>query len=97
MKYFPAFAVLLSLGLAACDAVSPPPPPPPIKVEVIPNPPVTETLLIWQPGHWDWTGSGYVWVPGAFTPRGTHSNLWMQGFWDNSGGSWKWVPAHWVQ
>ncbi len=90
-------ALLLLLGLSACQSSYPPyPPVPEPRVEVMGKPPVTETLLIWQPGHWDWTGAGYEWIPGGFVPRGTHSDLWMPGYWDRTDQGWRWVPAHWV-
>ena len=52
---------------------------------------------IWQPGPWDWTGNGYVWMPGEYVPRGTHSDLWMPGYWAATpAGGWAWQPAHWL-
>lgn len=77
-------------------AYNPNPPPPAPLAETIPKPPVTETLLIWQPGHWSWTGSGYIWEPGRFVPREGHGSLWLDGHWDTRGPGWVWVPAHWV-
>jgi WXXGXW repeat (2 copies) len=99
MKH-PAIAAAL-LGatwiLAGCVPESPPPPPPPAPVaETIPLPPVSATPLIWQPGHWDWTGSAYVWSPGQFVPREGHGEFWMQGFWERTQSGWVWHPAHWV-
>jgi hypothetical protein len=96
MKYFSAPAFLLLLAIAGCQQVPPYPPVPPTRVEIMGKPPVTETALIWQPGHWDWTGAGYEWVPGSFVPRGGHSDLWMPGYWEQAGQAWRWVPAHWV-
>jgi hypothetical protein len=85
------------LLLAGCAAFpNPNPPVPPLQAETIPLPPVTATLLIWQPGHWDWTGNGYVWVPGAYVPRGDHSDQWLPAHWALVGGSWVWQPAHWL-
>jgi hypothetical protein len=92
-------AALLSVSLAAgCTTINPypPVPPPPPTAEVIPNPPVTDVPLIWQPGHWNWTGTGYAWQPGEYVPRGTHSNMFMPGFWQESPSGWMWVPAHWL-
>ena len=91
------------LVLAACagptgsPSGSSPPPVPPLRPEVMDKPPVTTTPLIWQPGHWDWAGGGYVWVPGDFVPSAGHGNLWMPGYWANTpDGGWSWQPAHWM-
>jgi hypothetical protein len=89
----------LSLGavwlLAACAAGPAPPPVPPLMTEEPPKPPVTVTPLILQPGHWDWSGSGYVWQPGQYVPNEGHSNLWLPGYWALGNGGWVWQPAHW--
>ncbi|HET6182703.1 MAG TPA: hypothetical protein VFA03_03805 [Acetobacteraceae bacterium] len=88
------------LTLAGCttpEMAGPPAPPPPAPPEVIPKPPVTATPLIWQPGHWDWNGSGYVWTPGEYVPRGGHSDMFMPGYWAQSPtGGWQWQPPHWL-
>ncbi len=100
MKRSVIATALLGAGLLAGCAVpgTPPPPvpPPPPQAEVIPNPPVTDVPLIWQPGHWNWTGTGYAWQPGAYVPRGTHSNMFMPGYWQQTSTGWSWVPAHWM-
>ena len=36
--------------------------------------------LIWQPGHWDWTGSSYVWVPGQYVDLARPQRTWMPGY-----------------
>ena len=38
---------------------NPYPPVPALISETVPKPPVTAEPLMWQPGHWDWNGSGY--------------------------------------
>jgi hypothetical protein len=56
---FPAAFALgagLLLGACAVYTINPYPPVPPLQTETMPLPPVTVTPLIWQPGHWDWTG-----------------------------------------
>jgi hypothetical protein len=92
------FAGLLLTSCVAVDehAYNPHPPPPPLLAETIPKPPVTEQLLIWRPGHWDWNGSGYIWSPGQYVPREGHGSLWLEGHWQRSGASDVWVPAHWL-
>jgi hypothetical protein len=93
--------LLLVLGLAACEGqqmagANPYPAPPPPRQETIPKPPVTEQQLIWQPGHWDWTGNGYVWREGQYVPLAGHSDKWQPGYWTLQNGTWTWVPAHWL-
>lgn len=73
---------------------------PPMKVEQRPKPPVSEDEQIWQPGAWDWNGTGYTWREGRWIKRAQTdgSNLWMDGYWtrDRVPGPCYWVPAHWV-
>jgi hypothetical protein len=96
---------LLVLGsAAACTqgaqtpvaSANPNPPPPPVRTEVIPKPPVSEEPLIWQPGHWDWEGTGYAWHEGEWVKRAGHGTEWQDGYWANQNGAWSWVPAHWM-
>ncbi len=93
-----ALAADLVLGACASRTGAPPyPPVPALIVEVLPKPPVSQTPLIWKPGHWDWTGNGYVWIPGEYVPRAGRSGLWMQGYWSGTPtGGWAWMPAHWL-
>jgi hypothetical protein len=62
MRTFTAAATLLAITLlGACTPQSqaggnPYPPVPPLVAEVIPKPPVAGEQLVWQPGHWDWSG-----------------------------------------
>ena len=52
--------------------------------------------LIWQPGHWDWTGSSYVWVPGQYVDRdGPQQTLDARLLGEDRVG-WVWRPAHWM-
>jgi len=86
--------------LAGCDtppreALAAPAPPPPVPAETVPLPPVTEERLIWQPGHWDWTGSRYLWREGRWVSRRDHGVEWQPGYWTREGDGWSWVPAHW--
>jgi len=98
MSRIPALALGGALLLAGCAVTpaNPYPPVPPAPAETMPLPPVTATPLIWQPGHWDWTGAGYAWTPGAFVPRGNHSDQWMPAHWELVGSAWVWQPAHWL-
>ena len=93
-----AVPMLCVLLLGACVAVYPPshPPVPPLPAEQVPAPPRSPVALIWQPGHFDWNGTGYVWVTGEWVGRGGHGTLWQDGFWQRSGDGSAWVPAHWM-
>ncbi|MBV9537624.1 MAG: YXWGXW repeat-containing protein [Acidisphaera sp.] len=94
-------AAVATLVLAGCAVPGPPgpnpyPPPPAILVETIPPPPVSGDPQIWQPGHWDWTGSSYAWSQGLWVSRAAHGSVWQQGYWTPVNGVWTWVPAHWA-
>lgn len=78
-------------GPAICPALPPPPQP-----DVQSLPPVSEVPLTWLPGHWDWNGTSYVWIPGAWVPRAGHGRLWQPGFWTIGGAGCAWVPGHWT-
>ena len=94
-----AGVALLALGgcslqqdVAAC------PVPPARRTEVIPKPPVSEQVQLWQPGHWDYSNGGYVWVAGQWVLRGNKSGQWFDGYWtrDAAPSPCHWVPAHWL-
>ena len=83
-------------GQTQPDAGANPYPPVPAAVaETIPKPPVTSQALMWQPGHWDWTGGGYVWARGQYVPAAGHGNMWTPGWWSPGAAGWTWQPAHW--
>ncbi len=92
-------ALLLAFLLAACTAAgSGPYPPVPAPIpEAMPLPPVAGQPLIWQPGHWDWTGASYGWTAGQYVPLAGHGRLWMREQWSQTPGGWQWQPAHWVE
>jgi WXXGXW repeat (2 copies) len=96
-------AALLGAGLlAGCATVttvpanSPFPPVPPPMAETTPLPPVSADALLWQPGHWNWNGSGYVWQPGEYVPAAGHGALFQVGYWQQTPSGWVWVAAHWT-
>jgi len=62
----------------------------------MPLPPLSAEEQIWRPGHWNWDGNGYVWIPGQYEPRGNHSTMWQPGFWDRDQRGWFWRPPHWL-
>ena len=89
-------AVAVLLLLAACVAGGPPAPVPPPMAEAMPKPPVSPVPLSWQPGHWDWTGSSYGWVPGQYIDAAGHGPNWEQPYWEKTDAGWVWRPAHWM-
>ncbi len=92
-----AAPLLLAALMAGCAAQENPNPPiPPAQTETRPLPPVAAEPLMWQPGHWDWTGGSYVWEPGEYVPAAGHGANWLAGFWQHTDAGWVWQPAHWV-
>ncbi len=90
----PALCLLL---LEACAAAYPlHPPVPQIPAEQVSAPPPSSAVLIWQPGHFDWNGIDYAWIPGKWVDRAGHGTLWQDGYWQQSGQTSVWIPAHWI-
>ena len=85
-----------ALALAGCAGMPAHPPVPPVQAELVPKPPRTQTVVIWQPGHWDWTGKDYAWTPGLWVKRAGHGTLWQDGFWQDTAGRVEWVAPHWL-
>lgn len=89
--------ILLAAQLGGCAPLPPDHPPvPPLRAEQVPAPPRASVTLIWQPGHYDWNGSGYTWIAGQWIDRGGRSSLWQDGYWRQVSGRSVWVPAHWL-
>ena len=97
-NWFGCMALLLTLGLAACAAPPPAPPPaiPPPQAESPPLPPLSAEVQVWRPGHWNWDGRGYVWIPGEYQTQGTHSAMFQLGYWRQNPMGWIWEPARWL-
>jgi hypothetical protein len=99
-KYTTLALLLATTVLAGCIerqvGSNPYPPVPNPLAETIPKPPVTAEPLMWQPGHWDWNGSGYVWAPGQYVPAAGHGSLWMNGWWSRAQSGWTWQAPHWT-
>jgi len=77
--------------------VAPNPPPPP-REEVPPPPPVTTTVHVWEMGHWQWNGSDWSWIPGAYVVRPasvSQAAVWRPGYWRRQTDGWEWVEGHW--
>lgn len=93
-------SILVAAGLAGCTAAvptaNPYPPVPRAPVEIVPKPPVSATPLVWQPGHYEWNGTGYVWYPGIFVQQLGRRPLWQPGYWTRRERGWVWIPGHWA-
>ena len=82
------------LTTATALAQTPPyPPVPPPQTEVIPVAP--NERVVWQPGHWRWNGTTYVWIAGRYIAKPVHAAHWIEGHWAMRGGGWVWVGGHW--
>lgn len=90
----PVMCLLLLSGCVVLQADHPPIPPTP--AEQVPLPPRSSSTLIWRPGHFDWNGSAYVWIPGEWVERAGHGTLWQDGYWERAERGSVWVPAHWI-
>jgi hypothetical protein len=85
-----------ALALSGCAVPGGPAGPPPPRAEERPLPLISAEEQIWRPGHWNWDGNSYVWIPGQYEPRGNHSIMWQPGFWDRDQTGWFWRPPHWL-
>lgn len=94
---FFATAMLSACGTPTTETATytPPPVPAPL-VETMPKPPVSAEPLQWQPGHWNWNGSGYVWQSGEYVPATGHGPLFQPGYWAQTPNGWVWRSARWT-
>jgi hypothetical protein len=88
-------APLLALLACAPQVVAPPPVPPP-QAEAQPLPPISADVQVWRPGHWEWDGRGYFWIPGEYQVKGNLSGQYQQGHWEQAPNGWVWVPWRWL-
>ena len=76
--------------------VAPKEPPKPNAETVPPPPPGPANYFVWEPGHWHWTGQGFIWISGHYLEAPYQSRVWIHGGWTSNGGlSWTWTPGHW--
>lgn len=69
--------------------------PPPTFQETIPAPPSEGQT--WIPGHWDWNGANWVWLPGYHSVPPQPQAQWVSGYWSQGLlGFWRWTPGHWT-
>ena len=94
MKRLTIVTVLAALGLAtgtaAADHYGPRHGPPASREHVRPM----RAGHVWIPGHWQWTGWDYSWVPGHYE-RARIGYVYMPGWWSNQGGRHHWVAGRW--
>lgn len=78
---------------ASAEIIAPGPPPGP-RSEVVPPPP--PEAVVWEPGHWNWNGRDWEWIPGQYVARAQPTAQWVPGHWaERPGSGWVWVPGHW--
>ncbi len=90
-------ALPLQLAQSTPTIIIAPAAPPPIRAEVVPPPPAGEsTRVIWQQGHWAWTGTSWVWIAGQYVTPPAAKVVWDPGHWvQQSDGTWRWVDGQW--
>lgn len=81
-------------------AVMVPGPPPPMQAELVPTPPAGVAGIVWQPGHWQWTGQSpqpWQWVTGRYEQAPAGLRMWVPGRWEQAPvGGWSWIEGHWA-
>jgi|ERR1700722_10182458 hypothetical protein len=84
---------------AVAAFVAPGPPPAP-QAELVPPPPQGAGTVVWQPGHWMFTGMAgnpWSWQPGQYVPPPMGQTTWVPGHWAQQySGGWAWVEGHWA-
>jgi WXXGXW repeat (2 copies) len=82
--------------LPSLSLVAPGPPPPP-QSELVPPPSPGMGPVVWQPGHWRFSGNSWAWQPGQYVPPPPGQTTWIPGRWaQQSTGGWAWVEGHWA-
>lgn len=67
--------------------------PPPIVVEHRTVAP--QRAFVWQPGYHQWTGAGYVWVPGRWVAPPYSRARWVPGRWRHTRHGYYWEAGRW--
>ena len=95
----PAIQVIVQTPAVQQALVAPGPPPPP-HAELVPPPPQGAGPMVWQPGHWRFTGMAgnpWAWQPGQYMPPPPGETAWVPGQWARQpGGGWAWIEGHWA-
>jgi len=69
--------------------------PPPPREEPVPPPLERTETVIWQQGHWSWTGDTWAWIPGGYIRPPEQAAVWDPGHWLERPDGWMWVDGHW--
>ena len=94
----PATQVVIQQPSATVTPMAPMPPPP-ANPELVPPPPVSSTPVVWQPGHWVYTGVGnppWSWQQGHYMAVPPGATAWVPGQWQQQGSGWVWRDGHWA-
>jgi hypothetical protein len=67
--------------------------PPPRRAEI--PPPAPSPQALWEPGHWRWNGTRYVWWRGRYLERPQPDANWIPGYWQQEADGWTWVEGRW--
>lgn len=70
--------------------------PPAVREEFVATPAGPPDRVVWIPGHYDWNGAAYYWVPGRYIDRPRPGLYWEPGRWVAVGGRWEWYAGHWA-
>jgi len=91
----PAVVQLPSQPTSAVIIIAPRAPPPP-RVEVVPpSLPQMAAVDVWRPAHWDWNGTDWDWIPGAYSARPRPAAVWYPGHWLEGTNGWVWQDGYW--
>ena len=53
--------------------------------------------VVWQPGHWRFSGNTWAWQPGQYVPPPPGQTTWVPGRWaQQPTGGWAWLEGHWA-
>ena len=88
----PPPAVVATPAPDASVVIAPSAPPPP-EVEAPPAPPAPR--YVWEPGHWLWNGTQFLWDQGKYVEKPTAATAYVAGHWQEYSDGWGWVPGHW--
>ena len=69
--------------------------PPPPQAETMPPAPIAAT--VWIAGFWQWSGTSWVWIPGAWQLRPSATAEWQAPSWRVRGSVHVLVPGAWIR
>lgn len=68
---------------------------PPPEIPAYTVPPAPRPNYMWTPGYWNWNGSSYYWVPGAWVAPPSMGMYWTPGYWGWNNGGYQWSQGYW--